>query len=205
MTNRNKIITRTYIGNKSNALGRYQKDAVSLAAKGYFPTSQIYTPGTWSFGEFFLALLLCFLLIGILVFIYMIIVKPNGTLTVTYELREAQKACPRCAEMVMPAALVCRFCGFEFPPVPDEATTSPPPSGDKPTEILSEPWHRLIAGFALAAAIFVAMLWYLQNPRPQSAVEAPAASVAPKAEFTPVTTETMPIGVTVRGMKYGPR
>lgn len=33
---------------------------------------------------FTVALLLCLLLIGILVFIYMLVVKPDGTLTVTY-------------------------------------------------------------------------------------------------------------------------
>jgi len=31
------------------------------------------------------------------------------------------KACPRCAENVKKATLVCRFCGFEFPPWPQPA------------------------------------------------------------------------------------
>ena len=34
-----------------------------------------------------MAILLFLLLVGILVFIYMLLVKPNGTLTVTYTLR----------------------------------------------------------------------------------------------------------------------
>lgn len=58
-----------------------------MAAAGYYPTSQIWTPGAYGCGSFLLALLLCVILVGILIFIYMLIVKPDGTLTVTYELR----------------------------------------------------------------------------------------------------------------------
>jgi hypothetical protein len=42
-------------------------------------------------GNFFVALLLCFVLIGLLIFVYMAIVKPPGTLTVVYQ-RSAQAA-----------------------------------------------------------------------------------------------------------------
>ncbi|CAJ0878907.1 hypothetical protein AMST5_03011 [freshwater sediment metagenome] len=58
-----------------------------MAAVGYFPVSQSWAPGHWGCGSFIVALLLCFLLIGFLIFIYMIIVPPSGTLTVTYERR----------------------------------------------------------------------------------------------------------------------
>ena len=60
-----------------------------MAAHGYVPTSQTWTPGEYGCGSFLVALLLCLLVIGILVFIYMLIVKPPGTLTVTYEYRGA--------------------------------------------------------------------------------------------------------------------
>ena len=88
----------------------------------------------------------------------MIIVRPNGTLTVTYELREAQKACPRCAEMVMPAALVCRFCGFEFPPAPLTDTTSVDDGSTEPLEKRLPNWVRRGAqaiGLALVAIVSV--------------------------------------------------
>jgi ribosomal protein L40E len=85
-----------------------------MAARGYFPVSQMWAPGQWSTSAFIIALLLCVTVIGILVFIYMVLVKPAGTLTVTYERRE-EKICPRCAERVKTAALVCRFCGHQFP------------------------------------------------------------------------------------------
>lgn len=109
------------------AMADYQADAARLAAQGYFPISQSWAPGAYGCGAFLLALLLCVVLIGILVFIYMLIVKPAGTLSVTYEWRGlpanpenamavADKICPKCAEQVKAAALVCRFCGHEFTP-----------------------------------------------------------------------------------------
>jgi hypothetical protein len=77
----------------------------NYAAKGYFPTSQSYAPGSYGCGAFLAALLLCVILVGILVFIYMLIVKPERVLTVTYEYRGTaatraaeEKTCPKCAE-----------------------------------------------------------------------------------------------------------
>jgi uncharacterized protein UPF0547 len=117
------VIVKTYKGSQESATELFQKDAPAMAAQGYFPTSQSYAPGSYGCGAFILALLLCFILIGILVFIYMLLVKPPGVLSVTYERRAAapipsvadpEKICPRCAERVKAAAKVCRFCGHEF-------------------------------------------------------------------------------------------
>ena len=33
--------------------------------------------------------------------------------------RTKEKTCPRCAEKIKAAALVCRFCGYELPKSPD--------------------------------------------------------------------------------------
>jgi hypothetical protein len=117
----NQVVVKTYKGSESDANIMFQADAAKMAAKGYFPTAQSWAPGNYGCGAFIVAVLLCFILIGILVFVYMLIVKPAGTLTVTYELRlaapeasAAEKTCPRCAEQVKAAATVCRFCGYEF-------------------------------------------------------------------------------------------
>lgn len=83
--------------------------------EGFFPISEVWEEGAWTTGDFIVALLLCLICVGILVFIYMLAVKPNnGTLTVTYEKREEEQTCPKCAERVKVAASVCRFCGHIF-------------------------------------------------------------------------------------------
>jgi hypothetical protein len=82
-----RVIVRTYKGSQSGAAQAFQRDAQKLAAQGYYPISQSWAPGSWSCGAFIVALLLAIVVIGILIFIYMLLVKPAGTLTVTYELR----------------------------------------------------------------------------------------------------------------------
>lgn len=117
-------IVKTYKGSQQGAIAAFQADAAKMAKQGYYPTSQAWAPGSYGCGSFILALLLCFVLIGILIFIYMLIVKPDGTLTVTYEYRAQvaapsapasdEKTCPQCAEQVKAAAKVCRYCGHSF-------------------------------------------------------------------------------------------
>lgn len=83
-------VVRTYRGNPSEAAALYEQDAAEMARYGYSPTSQVYAQGSWGCGAFLIALLLAFVLIGILIFIYLIVVKPAGTLTVTYALTRAK-------------------------------------------------------------------------------------------------------------------
>lgn len=87
MSGQRQVIVKTYRGNQTRATELFHQDAALMAAQGYVPTSQTWAPGEYGCGAFLLALLLCFLIIGILVFIYMLLVKPDGTLSVTYELR----------------------------------------------------------------------------------------------------------------------
>lgn len=122
------IIVKTYKGSQSKANALFQTDAAKMAADNYFPISQSWAPGSYGCGSFLLALILCILIIGFIVFIYMLIVKPDGTLSVTYEFREVknnlnlirseEKTCPKCAEQVKLAAKVCRFCGHDFSVTP---------------------------------------------------------------------------------------
>ena len=111
-----KNLIAEYKGNEAHSRTVFFKDAKKKAKKGYVPVSENYTSGKYGIGAFILALLLCFMLVGILVFIYMLIVKPAGTLTVTYELKDTsdEKVCPKCAETIKYAAVACRFCGHDI-------------------------------------------------------------------------------------------
>ena len=81
-------IVRTYRGSQASAARSMQSDARQLAQQGYEPVSQSWAGGQWGCGAFLLALILAIVLIGILIFLYLLIVKPDGTLTVTYAKRE---------------------------------------------------------------------------------------------------------------------
>lgn len=120
------VVVKAYKGNQDTATRVFQADATAMAVQGYVPTSQNWAPGAYGCGAFIGALFLCIVLIGIVIFIYMLLVKPEGTLAVTYELRDvalatptsvtsaAEKTCPMCAEQVKAAAQVCRYCGHTF-------------------------------------------------------------------------------------------
>lgn len=82
-------IVRTYRGrNQEDAVAVMRPDVEWLAGQGYVVSAQSWAPGAYGCGAFLVALLLFIILVGILVFIYMIFVKPDGTLTVTYTLRD---------------------------------------------------------------------------------------------------------------------
>jgi len=82
------IVVRTYQAkSQEQAAQLFQADAGRLAAAGYYPVSQSWAQGQWGCGAFLIALVLCIVLIGILIFIYLLVVKPDGTLTVTYQHR----------------------------------------------------------------------------------------------------------------------
>ncbi len=100
-----QTIVKTYQGREQAATQAFKIDAAAMAAKGYRPTSQQYVPGSYGCGSFILAALLCFVLIGIIVFIYMLLVKPAGVLTVTYEYRTQAATPPITAPVAPPPAV----------------------------------------------------------------------------------------------------
>jgi hypothetical protein len=111
------LVVKTYKGSQAEATKRFQADSAEMANRGYFPTSQSWAPGQWRTEQFILAVVFILIFgLGILMLGYMLIVKPAGILTVTYERRTVveEKTCPRCAERIKSAALVCHFCGHKF-------------------------------------------------------------------------------------------
>jgi len=81
-------MVHTYHGQQDEVLAEFERDVVVLAANGYRPISQNWIAGQRGGGSFVVAVLLCFVLIGFLVLIYYWMVKPPGSLTVIYELRQ---------------------------------------------------------------------------------------------------------------------
>jgi hypothetical protein len=82
-----QVEVRRYVGKHDLAYVTFQQDAAQMSRAGWFPVSQQYIEGSWGIGAFLLALVACLILVGIFVFIYMLLVKPPGTLVVTYEYR----------------------------------------------------------------------------------------------------------------------
>ena len=79
-----QIIVKTYIGREAETTMNFQADAAVMAAQGYSPVFQSWAPGQWQSRTFIAVLLLCFLIVGIPALVYMLIVTPDGALTVTY-------------------------------------------------------------------------------------------------------------------------
>lgn len=83
------VATRVYRGSPQAAAGAFADDAGRMAAAGYYPVAQSYTPGSWGCAAWLVAALLLLLIIlpGVLAILYLIINKPAGALTVTYQWR----------------------------------------------------------------------------------------------------------------------
>ena len=84
------ILVEAYKGKQHEATACFQAHSIVMAAEGYLPTWQSWAPGEWAREAYVVAVLLIFLFgMGILYLGYLLIVEPEGTLTVTYERRAA--------------------------------------------------------------------------------------------------------------------
>ncbi len=84
------FLVRTYRGREQqDVVARYATDAEELAARGYEPVGQSWGDGQWDGALFLLALILCLFAIGLILLAYMAIIRPAGTLLVTYRLVSA--------------------------------------------------------------------------------------------------------------------
>ncbi len=115
-------VIKKYKGKELKTRELFNQDHEKMLKDGYHVVSERYIPGQYSTMNFIVAVLLCFLLVGIFIFLYMLIVKPDGMLVVTYEykeeIKEDSKVCPECAETIKSAARKCRFCGYVFSDMP---------------------------------------------------------------------------------------
>ena len=88
--NTSTILVEAYKGKQREATACFQAHSIEMAAEGYLPTWQSWAPGEWAREAYIVAVLLIFLFgIGILFLAYLLIVEPEGILTVTYERRAA--------------------------------------------------------------------------------------------------------------------
>ncbi len=82
-------IVRAYWGaQQSDAVRVFEQDASELARFGYQPRMLSWAEGRWGCGAFVVALLLAVILVGLLMFLYMLVVRPDGILTVAYARRD---------------------------------------------------------------------------------------------------------------------
>lgn len=79
------VIVRSYRAKKQEEAAQlFAHDALALAAQGYFPVSQSWAEGRYDGIAFLAAIVLFLFVLGIFVLAYMLIVKPDGTLSVTF-------------------------------------------------------------------------------------------------------------------------
>jgi len=108
-------ITRRYKGKYGAASAAFQRDSARLSAQHWFVVSQGYVPGQWSRGDWITAVALAFLLIGFVVFVYMIAAKPAGEIVAIYEYRPpipASGVAPPAASPVASVAAVERLAAL---------------------------------------------------------------------------------------------
>jgi hypothetical protein len=106
------ILVKTYTGKQGEATALFQADCIEMSTQAYFPKWQCWTPGEWAREPYIFAVLLIPLFgIGILRLAYLLIVKPDGTLTVTYELARRRSDRMRAATSAngpLPSPPLCR-------------------------------------------------------------------------------------------------
>ena len=107
-------ITRFYKGDKFSAYSQFELDKVNASKDDYYPISEKYIECKYTGGDFISALFLCLFLIGFLIFLYMLVVKPKGKLIVIFEKGKKTKICPLCAEEVKVEAKICKHCSGKF-------------------------------------------------------------------------------------------
>jgi hypothetical protein len=107
------VLTRKYVGDQLHAIEYSEVDAAFLAKEGYYPRFQTWTEGPSRWGLFTLALLSSIVFIGLLIFIYMLLTRPPGSLNTTYEYREGgrMEACANCAGEKSFTTNTCIHCG----------------------------------------------------------------------------------------------
>lgn len=80
-----EFLVRAYRGREqADVIAAYVSDAGDLTARGYEPVAQSWGDGQWSGAFVLLTLILCLFAIGFLFLAYILAIRPDGTLLVTY-------------------------------------------------------------------------------------------------------------------------
>lgn len=84
-----EVILRTYWAHRpADAIRWYQRDLDDLVDHGYLPAGHTWAPGEWTFGHFLVGILLAPFGIGVIVLLYLAILRPAGILTAAFVLRD---------------------------------------------------------------------------------------------------------------------
>ena len=87
-----RLVVRNYgAKNVDHAAQLFAEDSRVFTLQGYAPVGQAWAQGQWDGGQYAVGCLLSFVGIGLVLLLYMLIVKPGGVLTVTYEMQRPEQ------------------------------------------------------------------------------------------------------------------
>ena len=109
-----RVVITAYKGSGKGANQLYGADCEAMEARGYFPTSQSWAPGSYGLGSFMGALFLWFMLIGVIIFLYLQFAIPAGVSAVTNQFQTLAAFAAEAISLIIFGYMLIVQAGWDF-------------------------------------------------------------------------------------------